>query len=156
MSDFIWGLTTQDLGNAFWNGISQNAMFLGGMAVAGTTAMVAHRILVSHSHSGQSSAKKPLLCALIGIGVGIAASLNYADRLHHVNFAADKALKFLVLSLVTGAIGLKAGRTEMVISLITLGGAFGYFGRGVLHAHGTIGAVIGVGIISWVTYFNQN
>jgi hypothetical protein len=144
MSDFIWGLTTRDIGNAFWNGISQDAMIIGGATVTVVTGVIAHSIL----SSGKSSETQKQFCALAGMGAGIAVSLHYVDRLPYVTFAADKALKFFVISLVTGALGLKAGWAGAVVALTTSGGAFGYFGRDGLRFAGVIGAVLGGAVLS--------
>jgi hypothetical protein len=142
MSDFIWGLTTRDIENAFWNGVSEGAMLVGGFAVA-ITANAISRVLLPNDRQHRASGMKHLVCTVIGITAGVLVSFSYADRLAHVTFVGEKALKFFVISLVTGAIGLKAGLVGTAIILITSGGAFGYFGRNALYANGALGAAVG-------------
>ena len=140
--DFFWGLTVRNLENALWNSLSQNAMLFGGMAVA-VAANALARYIIPNDHQNNPSGMKNLVCIVIGAGAGTYVSFLYADRLPHVTFAADKALKFAAISVVTGAIGSRAGWAGTAIGLITSGGAWGYFGRGVLPALGAIGAVAG-------------
>lgn len=150
MSDFIWGLTTRDIENALWNGLSESAMLFGGMAVA-VAANAISRSLLPNDHRDKASGMKHLVCTVIGISAGVYASFRYANRLPHVTFAADKALKFLVISIVTAAIGAQIGWAGTAIALITSGGAFGYFGRSVLRCEGAIGAVLGSLIVTGLT-----
>jgi hypothetical protein len=142
MSDFIWGLTVRNIENALWNGLSQDAMLFGGMAVA-VVANALARSIIPNDHKNKPSGMKHLACTVIGAGAGIYVSFLYADRLPLVTFAADKALKFAVISFVTGAIGARAGWAGTAVGLITSGGTLGYFGRGVLPTLGAIGAVFG-------------
>ncbi len=139
-NDFIWGLTLQDFQNGFWNGMSDSAMLLGGMAAA-AAANALSRTLISNNKQDKAYEMKHLACTVIGIGAGVWISFHYADRLHHVTFAAEKALKFLVISIVTGAIGASTGLVGLAIGLMTSGGAFGYFGRGLLRVEGGLGGV---------------
>src|ERR1700733_2236554 len=106
MSDFIWGLKTRDIENALWNSLSESAMLISGLAVA-MTANAVSRAFFPNNRQEKSSGMKHLVCTFIGIGAGVWISFRYADRLPYVTFAADKALKFLVISIVTGAIGLQ-------------------------------------------------
>jgi hypothetical protein len=142
MSDFIWGLTVRNIENALWNGLSQDAMLFGSMAVA-VVANALARSIIPNDHQNKPSEMKHLVCTVIGAGAGIYVSFLYADRLPFVSFAAEKALKFAVISFVTGAIGVRAGWAGILIGLITSGGALGYFGRGALPTVGAIGAVFG-------------
>ncbi len=146
-NDFIWGLTVRDFENAFWNDVSGCKMLFGGMAAA-ATANIISRAIIPNNERNKASGVKHLICTVIGIGAGVLVSFHYADRLHHVTFAADKALKFLVISLVTSTIGLGVGRRGAVIGMITSGGALGYFGRRALYAEGALGAVIGSTLVA--------
>jgi hypothetical protein len=141
-NDFFWGLTVRNIENALWNGLSQDAMVFGGAAVA-VIANALARSIIPNNHQGKAGGMKNLVCTLAGIAAGFYACHYYADRLPYVTFVFDNALKFAVISAVTGAIGLKAGWTGSAIVLITWGGACGYFGRDVLRAVGAIGAVAG-------------
>ncbi len=140
-NDFFWELTVRNIEDALWNSLSQNAMFFGGAVVAVVANVLARSIIPdNHRNKGEM---KDLICTVIGVGAGVWVSFRYADRLPHVTFAADKALKFAVISAVSGAIGLQAGLAGTAIVLITTGGALGYFGRDVLRTLGGIGAVFG-------------
>jgi hypothetical protein len=141
-NDFFWGLTVRDFQNAFWNDVNDFAILFGGMAVA-AVANIAARSIIPNADGKKSGGMKHLVCTVIGIGTGVLVSFHYADRLHHVTFAAEKALKFVVISLVSGAIGLTAGPLGGLVAMITTGGAFGYFGRSLLRFGGAVGAVSG-------------
>lgn len=146
-NDFIWGLTIRDLENAFWNDVNDYAIFFGGMAVAATANFISQSI-IPNDKQNKAGGMKHLACTVIGIGAGVFVSFHYADRLQHVTFTAEKALKFLVISIGTAAIGAKTGFAGMVIGMITSGGAYGYFGKDLLRAGGAIGAVIGSVIVT--------
>lgn len=142
MSDFIWGLTVRDIENAFSNSMSGCKMVVGGMAVAAAVNAL-FRYIIPDEKTNKADDKKHIVSTAIGIVAGVLVSFRYVDRLPHVTFAAEKALKFLVISIVTGSIGMQAGPLGLAITLITGGGAWGYFGRSALHVGGAIGAVIG-------------
>lgn len=146
-NDFIWGLTVRDFENAFWNDLNDYAIVFGGMAVAATANLISRSIIPNEGRN-KSGGMKHFACTVIGIGAGVFVSFHYADRLHHVTFTAEKALKFLVISIGTAAIGAKTGFAGMVIGMITSGGALGYFGKDLLRAGGAIGAVIGSMIVT--------
>jgi hypothetical protein len=125
--DFFWGLTARNIQDALWNTMSQNAMLVGGMAVA-VVANVLARSIIPNNRRNQADKIKHLAGTVMGVAAGIRISFWYADRLPHVTFAADKALKFAVMSSLGG---------------FTAGGALGYFGRSILRFNGAVGAVIG-------------
>ncbi len=127
-TDFFWGLTTTDFKNALLNGLSQNAMFFGGAAVA-VVANALARSIIPNNHRNKADGIKHLAGTVAGVSAGICISFRYAHRLPHVTFAADKALKFAAISFFTAS--------------IPIGGAWGYFGRSILRFDGAAGAVLG-------------
>jgi hypothetical protein len=142
MSDLIWGLARKNFEDALWNGLSHTAIFTIG-AGAAIVANGISRAFFSNDDQGKPSDGKHLVCTWIGFGASAYACFRYADRLPCVTFAADKALKFLVLSLVTGGLGFQVGAVGGVISMATAGGVLGYFGPGLLCVSGALGAAYG-------------
>ncbi len=157
MSDFIWGLTTRDIENALWNSLSGSVMLFGGMFVAAAANNIARSLFssntsnrVSYDGPNQGSSNKKL-CTLAGIATGVAASYYLADRLPLVTFVAEKALKFAVISFITGVIGVQVSLAGIAVVFLTLGGAMGNFGHCVLFYEGIAGAVIGSATVSFLS-----
>jgi hypothetical protein len=144
---FFWGLTYKDFGNSIWNGVYETAAFGAGFAAAGVANLIVLSLLGTEEepHRGQRngiSVPKLLLGTVISIGAGVAASVYAANRLPHVTFVAEKALKFLAITMLTGWTG--------VIPAITGGGMWGYFGRKVLYVSGSVGAIGGGFCGAWL------
>ncbi len=124
MSDFvIGGLAARDFGNALVNTGYTTLIFFTGMAVAAAAASIAKVIL----NPRKSDSISPGFCYVFGIGVGLAGSGYVAMHLPFVTFTAEKALKFLAISLGTAAAGRLLGKAGVSIGTITIGGALGHF-----------------------------
>ena len=114
--------------------------------------MIAHALVNSLMNQNTKPLQKPQLSPLtplVAMGVGIATTVAVANRLNHVTFIAEKALKFLVIALVAGAGGGTIfGKPGAIIGWIGMGGALGYFGRGPLYILGSLGAFVGTALMN--------
>jgi hypothetical protein len=132
---FFWGLTHQDFKNSLWNGISEFGALGTGFAAAFAANLVVLNLLnISPRQEREKTVMKLGIATVISIGAGVIASVYAANRLPYVTFAAEKALKFLTITLCGGLTG---------VFLITFGGMMGYFGRTSLYSDGVMGALLG-------------
>lgn len=148
MSDLIWGLTTRDIQSAFWNGCSEVGIAFGVTVIAIAAHRVARRFIPNESYQRPGKLKQ-FFCTVLGIGAGICVGWPAAERLPYVTFAADKAWKFMVISVVGCAIGLSSGPVGFFFATTASGGAFGYFGRNFLRLESACCAVGASIYLSW-------
>jgi hypothetical protein len=76
-------------------------MIVGAVAAALTYGVV-QRLLSERSSSNSEPANLKSISGVIGLGVGIAASVFAANRFSYTTIVAEKALKFFILNFVIG------------------------------------------------------
>jgi hypothetical protein len=154
-NEFFWNLTYKDFGDSFYNSLYGGVTLFTGMAVAAVANVVVRSLLSndnsysyirqfirnslnslssSNSYTKQRNISlKDIAITLIGIGAGVVTAVHVANRLPYVTFAAEKALKFSVLTLLT--------IPTKILPLITFGGIAS--SRTPFYISGAISALIG-------------
>jgi hypothetical protein len=133
MSEAVfWGLSKVDFRNATINGFYISATFAIGMTVAASVTYLALRIIADPANK---TIKTRALCGAAGAVIGIGASFYATQHLTPITFVAEKSLKFLVLTFPAALTG--------VLSFVTTGGMWGYFGRKSLYFAGLMGGLSG-------------
>jgi hypothetical protein len=143
----FWGLTKVDFENCLWNS-ANGAAALGASFLAAAVANAFAQLIfdIAPDRVKLNTPKlKTYACGLIGIGAGAIATIYVADRLSVISVVAEKAFKFLALSVGTAVVGYIFGEMQgMVLGLmISGGGAWGYCERPALYVAGGIGALVG-------------
>jgi hypothetical protein len=139
----VLGLTFRDCENTFWNSVSGSNVLFGGMAAAVAANALFQRMTPNEQEKGASPLKRAV-CTVLGAGAGVLVSFYAASRVHCVQFAFEKAVKFFLLSLLTGTVGcIGTPLTGFVVWLSCQGGTWGYFGRDALRLGGALCAVTG-------------
>jgi hypothetical protein len=145
----VWGLTKVDFENCLWNSANGSVAF-GGSFLAAVVANSFMQLIFELNHTRyreDTQQIKPHVCTLLGIGAGAVVTIYTADSFPLVSVVAEKAWKFLALSLGAAIVGRIFGKKGMLLGLITAGGAFGYYERSAVYVAGGVGALFG----SWRT-----
>jgi len=142
--EILLGLTSRDFEHAFYNSIKQNGIMIVGAVAAALAYIVFQRLLSEKSsRSNSEAANLKSISGVIGLGVGIAASVYAANRLSYTTIVAEKALKFFIINFVIGAAGTTFfGKAGVIVGFICSGGALGYFGKPALYGVGVAGALL--------------
>jgi hypothetical protein len=123
-------------------------VFFAGAFVAGVVALFAINLL-NRDDPDQSSLKKIAISSFMGTIAGFCVSAYIAYHCSPITVAADKALKFLALTLATAALGTLPGKAGAVIGLLTFGGGvWPIFGRTSLYYLGLCAAITGATFIA--------
>jgi len=138
------GLTTTDFGHSMLNTLGYASIIFAGAGAAYLTSLVSKGIL-----------KSKMISFLSGSAAGIAATYFAVKYAPHVILPDQKALKFLVMAVVSvtfvkaykqnpNPINTLIAVPACLIILSSVGGMFAHIGRGQLYVFGVVGSGLSV------------
>ncbi|MBS0647718.1 MAG: hypothetical protein JSS10_00665 [Verrucomicrobia bacterium] len=133
--ELFWGLTVKDFENSLWNFVYEAPTFFAGLGVAAATNVLGQLAFNKKEKGKEASIGRAAAITTLSIIAGVGASAYVGSSVAHVQFTAEKAFKFLILSCIPP------------LTAFTYGGVAGYFGRTCLYLVGGTGA-IGGGVAS--------
>lgn len=129
--ELFWGLTVKDFENSFWNFVYETPTFFAGFGAAAATNVVVQLAFNKKENGKKTNLGRAAAVTTLAIAAGVGASLYVGSSVAHVQFTAEKAFKFFILSCIPPLVP------------ITYGGVAGYFGRTCLYLSGGTGALVG-------------
>lgn len=129
--ELFWGLTVKDFEDSFWNFVYGTPTFFAGLGIAAATNVVVQLAFNKKEKGKETNKARAAAITTLAIAAGVGAGVYVGSSVSHVQFTAEKAFKFFILSCFP------------VLVPITYGGVAGYFGRTCLYLSGGTGALIG-------------